>query len=377
MSVYSVKGRGWRYDFTLRGERHTEAWFKTKKEAVQAEAKRRQELENPKPVEQQMTLQTVTEIPIGISFLELVNRRLDFVKAYKSEEHYKTNVYLARRWVRRWGEMGCRAITSDMIQQFLIERRRVSPYTANKDLRHLRATFNYGKKKKIIDDNPSDGIEFFPVERKIKHVPRAEEIEKVISFAEPDTQDYLRTINDTMARVGEINRLTWDDVNLEERYIVLYTRKKRGGHLTPRKVPMTQRLYEILKRRQSSRDKSHPWVFCNRYVDQKTGKQIVGQFQYRKTIIKTLCKKAGVENFTYHALRHSGASIMDNNSVPIGAIQKILGHENRTTTEIYLHSIGRTEQEAISVFERATQNSHTDSHTAEKTMGHPHTAHLN
>lgn len=118
-------------------------------------------------------------------------------------------------------------------------------------------------------------------------------------------------------------------------------------------------------------------LYCNLYVDPKTGKQIVDQFQYRKTIIKTLCKKADVENFTYHALRHSGASIMDNNSVPIGAIQKILGHENRTTTEIYLHSIGRTEQEAISVFERATQNSHTDSHTAEKTMGHPHTVHLN
>jgi hypothetical protein len=114
---------------------------------------------------------------------------------------------------------------------------------ANKEVRHLRATFNYGKKKKIIDDNPSDGIEFFPVEKKNKHVPRAED--------------------------------------------------------------------------------------------------------------------------------------MDNNSVPIGAIQKILEHENRTTTEIYLHSIGRTEQEAISVFERATQNSHTDSHTAEKTMGHPHTAHMN
>ena len=28
MSVYSVKGKGWRYDFTLKGIRYTEAWFK-------------------------------------------------------------------------------------------------------------------------------------------------------------------------------------------------------------------------------------------------------------------------------------------------------------------------------------------------------------
>ena len=39
MSVYFVKGKGWRYDFTLNGTRQTEAWFTTKKEAKQAEAK--------------------------------------------------------------------------------------------------------------------------------------------------------------------------------------------------------------------------------------------------------------------------------------------------------------------------------------------------
>jgi integrase len=33
------------------------------------------------------------------------------------------------------------------------------------------------------------------------------------------------------------------------------------------------------------------------------------------------------------------------------AIQRILGHENRKTTEIYLHSIGDLEREAISVFD--------------------------
>jgi len=45
---------------------------------------------------------------------------------------------------------------------------------------------------------------------------------------------------------------------------------------------------------------------------------------------------------------------LDNANVPIGAIQKILGHENRTTTEIYLHSIGELEREAIAIFERSS-----------------------
>jgi site-specific recombinase XerD len=49
---------------------------------------------------------------------------------------------------------------------------------------------------------------------------------------------------------------------------------------------------------------------------------------------------------------------------PIGAIQLILGHESRTTTEIYLHSIGEAEREAMTILDREiTEDSHTNSHT--------------
>jgi len=47
-------------------------------------------------------------------------------------------------------------------------------------------------------------------------------------------------------------------------------------------------------------------------------------------------------------------------------IQKILGHENRATTEIYLQGIGEFERQAMAVYEKARQKSHTDSHTTEK-----------
>ena len=55
--------------------------------------------------------------------------------------------------------------------------------------------------------------------------------------------------------------------------------------------------------------------------------------------------------------------MLDNANVNIGSIQRILGHENRTTTEIYLHSIGEAERKAMNVFEQLSENSHTDSHT--------------
>ena len=79
--------------------------------------------------------------------------------------------------------------------------------------------------------------------------------------------------------------------------------------------------------------------------------------------MKRLCKKAGVPYFRFHPIRHSGASVMDNNNVPTGAIQRILGHKNRTTTEIYLHSLGEGEREAIKTFEAVRDKSLTQSLT--------------
>ncbi len=355
MSQYFKKGKGWRYDFTLNGTRYTKSWFKTKKEAKKAEVEERKEelkiLESPVVMNQ-----------IDMTFLDLINKWLDHVQAYKSKEYYRANRIMARHWVRSWGDTPCSKLLTEMIERRLMERKKVSAYSANKELRHLRVIFNFGKKKFNLQSNPTDGIEFFPTTKKIKYVPSPEDIEKALSIAEPEVRDYLMTIKDTMARVNEINRLTWDDVDLKNKFLVLYTRKKRGGHLTPRKVPLTKRLYRILSDRYKERNRNYPWVFCNTYVNWKTGKEITTHFKYRSTLLKTLCKKTGVRRFSFHALRHSGASILDNMNVPLGTIQKILGHENRTTTEIYLHSIGGSEMEAMSIFEAATQNSHTDSH---------------
>ena len=354
MSVYLVEGRGWRYDFTLNGQRHTKGWYNTKREAKKAEAVKREEVLNPVPE---------PEMPTDMVFLDLANLRLDYLKAYSSEIYYQEYIYKSKRWVKLWGDHYCNEINRQMVLNFLLERKKVSPQTANKEIRYLKATFNYGIKKGFITNNPVLGMEFFPIEKRFKYVPSQQDIEKVIAAADPDTRDYLLAIRETMGRMIEINRMKWDDVNFEGRYVVLYTRKKRGGHLTPRKVPMTKRLYDILINRFESRDKSMPWVFWHTYKTGKEQNTVRGPYKDRKKIMKTLCKKAGVQYFRFHALRHSGASILENLNVPIGSIQRILGHESRTTTEIYLHSINESERVAMDIFERAFEKSHTDSHT--------------
>jgi len=354
MSVYSNKNKGWRFDFTSKGVRHTAAGFKTKKEAQRAEAQRREEILNPAPI---------VETPIDTDFLGLVNERLDYVKAYNSERHYKEYLYMARRWVKEWQSFACSEITARMVEQFILRRSKVSHYVANKEIRYLKATFNFGLKKRLISHNPVSDISFLPVEKRIKYIPPIEHIDKVIAVADLDTQDYLWTIRETMGRVSEINRLVWDDIDLNERYITLYTRKKKGGHLTPRRIWMTDKVYEVLSVRYQRRTDDHPLVFWHRYFSAKINDWAEGPYEDRKYLMRNLCERAGVPYFRYHALRHAGASLMDSVNVPIGAIQKILGHENRKTTEIYLHSFSELEKQAVRDYEAARKKSHTFSHT--------------
>jgi len=257
-------------------------------------------------------------------------------------------------------------ISVAMILEHLLQRRKISAYTANKDLRYLRATFSFGLRKRFISDDPTKGLEFFPVNKNVKYIPPAEDIDKVIAVADRDTQDYISIIRETMARVSEINHLLWENINLKSRYVILYTRKKKGGHRTPRKVPMTKTLYDVLKRLFENRDPDKPWVFWHKYWNRKENKFCEEPYGGRKKVMQRLCDKAAVRYFRFHPIRHSGASIMDGNNVPIGAIQRIPCHENRKTTEIYLHSIGSLERDAMEVFERAREKSHTDSHTEKK-----------
>jgi len=346
MSVYFVKGKGWRYDFTLMGIRHTEAWFKTKTEAKQAETKRREELKNPNP-QQAETMKTQTDT----DFLTLANKRLDYVTKYNSQEHFRHVRYHARRWNLEWKGLNCSEISSEMVETYILKRAKISLHAANKDLRYLRALFNFGIKRKLISDNPTDGIDFLPEDKKKRYVPPKGDVLKVINVADPDTQDYLWSMLLTAARMGEINSLTWDDVNFEDRYVTLWTRKKKGGNREPRDVPMVTKLYEIMMYRFKNRDPEMPFVFWHSYWSRKIGQKVSGPYCDRKKIMKTLCKKAGVKYFRFHPFRHLTASILDDLGIPIGVIQRILGHENRSTTEGYLHSVGEAERRAMEKLE--------------------------
>ena len=322
---FDKKRRRWRYRFVRNGEVYQGHFLKTKKEAIQAEAERRRDLNNP---------ELLRKTPTDITFLDLVNERLDYVREYDQEKHYQDVLYHARRWIDLWGDLMCSQFIPALIRDYILERKKeTSPETANKDLRLLRSFFNYGVEQEWIFKNPAKKVDFLPIKKKRKKPPPKEDILRVILAADPDTQDYLWTLALTLARKGEIDQIEWDDVDFENSMVWLRTRKKKGGNEEPRPVPMLERLYDVLWRRYQKRDLDKPWVFWHRYWSRKNNAWVEGPYQDRKGIMSALCKKAGVKYFRFHALRHLGASIMAEEGKPLRAIQRILGHENIKTTE--------------------------------------------
>ena len=283
-----------------------------------------------------------------MAFLKLLNNRLDFIQAYRTQKHYEDNIYMAKRWITQWKDKTVHQITPVMISRYVINlKKTISANTANKELKALRALYNFGIKppNRWFFDNPTDGVEFFPIAKKAKYVPSVDDVVRVILASEGEVQDYLWTIALTMGRMSEVNRMEWKDVDFANKTITLYCRKNRGGNFVGRKIPITKTLKDVLTRRLKGNNTQ--WVFQHTYFSRKVGKWVTGPYASRKRIMGTLCKKAGVKYFRFHPLRHFGASLLLKEGVDRKTIQELLGHANIKTTDIYLHSFEGSDNDAM------------------------------
>jgi len=109
-----------------------------------------------------------------------------------------------------------------IVTEFLLARRKRDGNTAaNRDLRDLKALYNWAIRNELLLRNPCINIQAYPEEPKVKYVPPAEDINKVILAADPEETDLLHTVYHTAGRISEILSLKWDDVNFEKRSIRL------------------------------------------------------------------------------------------------------------------------------------------------------------
>ena len=130
----------------------------------------------------------------------------------------------------------------------------------------------------------------------------------------------IRMLMLTGARLTEIEKLRWDEVNFSERRIVL-----RDSKIGPRTLELPKCGARLLEKLQPPKSE---YVFPGR-----GGGQIRLNFVWRK-----VRKIAKVEDVRLHDLRHTYATWAVQNGVPIPTVAKLLGHSTEWTTARYLHA---------------------------------------
>ena len=160
--------------------------------------------------------------------------------------------------------------------------------------------------------------------RKQKILPKyltKQKIELILDRARPNKRDYvlLLTLWRTGLRVSELTNLKKRDIDYEEHRIIVH----QGKGNRDRWVPLAGYLGDLLS-----------FHMSNMNLD-----DII--FPISSTQVRNITHKyQGEENLHPHTFRHSYAVHCLKNGVNIRVLQKLLGHEDLSTTAVYLDLVG-------------------------------------
>jgi integrase len=143
------------------------------------------------------------------------------------------------------------------------------------------------------------------------------------------------TIYFTGARRSEVFRLTWEDVDLVAGKIRLKDHKAGGGAERVRWLVMHPELIKALSWWYDARPCRVDNVFMQLHNDGAMGQP----YRQRLHFMNTICARAGVKPFGFHAIRHKSAAITFVAS-GLSAAQVLMGRSRATTTDIYVRSAG-------------------------------------
>lgn len=335
ISKYQTKkGARWLVDIYQDGERIArKAGFQTRREALSWEEEQRK----------------LTRQPEDLALRDVCTAHLLYceTRLKPNTVSYKKTAY--RKFIEFAGpETSFQTIDKTLIDRFVeAVAKMISKKTANKYKTELSSLWSWACKEGYVTGNPPQQIDAYAVKKAVKYIPSPVDVAMLLEVAKPGFEkDFLLCLLHTAGRISEIRNMTWEDVDLERRTLMLWTSKRRGGNMEGRKLAMSDSLQEILSRLNKERNKNARYVFN----DPSTGTAYTRTCNRIKYFMRDLCKRAGIAHFGAHSLRHFVATSFHD---PYKA-QKILGHQNLRTTEIYLHNLG-VDREAAQIFENITE----------------------
>lgn len=239
----------------------------------------------------------------------------------------------------------CRIGDLDFAQaQTLHSSLRDTPREANNVLTVLRILTNWCKRMGYRDMRLpaiTDGLVWFPENERKRPISESE-LQRFLSALNrrheagemPDNAYYaIWLMVLTGARLGQILKLPWRQVEFENEILYLKPKNRRArGRSAPKEDSrrLTGLLLGIIKTLHQGRDPENPWVFP---ADSEAGHLTTIQRQWQ-----LLIEEAKVENLWRHDMRHHyGTEAMELGIQP-KIVSTMIGHSQvRTTTDRYQH----------------------------------------
>ncbi|MEI6709281.1 MAG: site-specific integrase [Methylococcales bacterium] len=180
-----------------------------------------------------------------------------------------------------------------------------------------------------LEDNPMRKVKKpTPSRGRVRFLDDAERA-KLLTACKESTSDclYLCVVLAlaTGMRQGELMGLQWQDVNLKDGFLILHE-TKNGER---RRVPLSGLALDLLKNHAKIRRLDTPLLFPSLTKPQ----QPIGL----KRAWETALKRAEINDFHWHDLRHCTASYLAMNGASLAEIAEVLGHKTLAMVKRYAH----------------------------------------
>jgi integrase len=216
----------------------------------------------------------------------------------------------------------------------------LKPASINRRMACLRHMMSKAVEWKILSAHPCHGVKQFKENNQRVRFLTAEECQTLIGACQSATLGQIVELAlNTGMRKGELIHLERDHINLRQGYLEILN-QKNGEYDT---IPLNERALEILK--------SIPPRLDSKYVF--PGKIPGRPFYDLKGQFEKAVKDSKLERVTFHTLRHTAASHMVMNGVPLPTVKEILRHKDYSTTLRYSHLSPEHRKSAVDVLGEA------------------------
>lgn len=261
---------------------------------------------------------------------------------------YDREVHLYKKWLKPvLGGVRLNLISRISLIRLLqpMEKKHLSNRSKNYAIALTRQVFNFAIRNELFaGDNPAARFDELKKEdnRRMKFLSEEELNNLLDELKKHSYSVYLIALisADCGLRAGEIFKLTWADVSLEEK--MLFLRDTKNGK--NRFAYMTNRVAEEFSK--LKKGEGNEFVFQS-----KAGGKIEHISRTFERAVKALGLNDGItdrrQKVVFHSLRHTFASRLVQKRVSLYEVKELLGHSDIAMTQRYSHLADETLRNAV------------------------------